>query len=55
MVGGAVAKLLLRERNITVAAETLSTARIETEGDTAGFKIRRSEKNETGETRYAYL
>ncbi|MBQ7735818.1 MAG: chorismate synthase [Bacteroidales bacterium] len=39
VVGGAVAKLLLRERNITVTAEMLSMARIETEGDTAGALV----------------
>lgn len=39
VVGGAVAKLLLREHDIIVRAETLSVARIVTEGDTAGALV----------------
>ena len=39
VVGGAVAKLLLREHNITVTAETLSTANPVADGDTAGALV----------------
>ena len=39
VVGGAVAKLLLRERNITVEAQTLSMANPLSDGDTAGAAV----------------
>ena len=39
VVAGAVAKLVLRQRNITIDSETLSVASIKKEGDTAGAVV----------------
>lgn len=39
VVAGAIAKLVLMQRNITITAETLSVAPIEKEGDTAGALV----------------